>query len=88
VALAIATGHGGTNDIDAITLRETAFNIVGTALGALVLTVVCTIASARTGDRIVVQMGRTRGGLILTGLCFSGLFVGGLIGLAAIPSSL
>jgi len=85
VALAIATGHGGTNDIDSISLQETALNIGGTALGILVLTVVCTIVGALTGDCLVNRMGRNRSGLILAGICFSGLFLGGIIGLLAIP---
>lgn len=85
VALAIATGHGGTNEIDTISLQQTAINIVGTAFGTLVLTVGCTFVGARTGDRLVRLFDRTRSGLILVGVCFSGLFIGGLIGIAAIP---
>ncbi|MEL6139417.1 MAG: hypothetical protein AAFR42_18670 [Cyanobacteria bacterium J06628_6] len=85
VAVAIATGFGGTNDIDTIELRQTAFNIVGVSLGSIVLVFACTLAGARTGDQLVALFGRGRSGLMLTGVCFLGLFIGGLIGIAAIP---
>ncbi len=88
VALAIATGYGGTEDIDAISLQQTAINIVGTAFGTLVLTAVCAIVGARTGDRLVGRFGRVRSALVLASVCFSGLFIGGLVGLVALPQSL
>lgn len=87
VALAIAIGYGGTNDIDSISLQQTAINIVGTAFGTLVLTALCSIVGASAGDRLVSRMGRGRSCLLLASICFSGLFLGGLIGLTAIPPS-
>ena len=87
VALGIAVGYGGPDDIDAISLQQTATTIAGSALGTFVLTFICAFVSARAGDRLVSLHGRGRSSLMLAGVCFSGLFLGGLIGMAAIPQS-
>ncbi|MBT9316364.1 hypothetical protein [Leptothoe spongobia] len=82
VALAIAVGFGGTNDIDSIRFTQTGMAIFGINLGVLLLTAICSVLIAYIGDRLLFKMGRVRGGLIILSFCFLGMFMGGALGLA------
>ncbi|MEM9164340.1 MAG: hypothetical protein AAGC54_14890 [Cyanobacteria bacterium P01_F01_bin.4] len=82
VALAISANFANTNDFDSIKLGSTAWTVLGASLMAIILTALCTTVAMQTGDRLVALFGRSRSGLMLAGVCFLGLFLGGLIGLA------
>jgi hypothetical protein len=81
VALAIAVGYAGTDDIDAMQIGATAVEVFLVNLGVLLLTATCTIIGARTGDQLLNLFNRTRSILLLASVCFLGLFLGGLVGL-------
>jgi hypothetical protein len=82
VALAIATNYAGTDNIDEITLGETAFAVFALTLLALLLTFFCALLSAKVGDSLLGRFDRTRSGLMVAGGGFLGLFVGGIVGIA------
>ncbi|MEO0459052.1 MAG: hypothetical protein AAF152_21065 [Cyanobacteria bacterium P01_A01_bin.114] len=82
VALAIAANFANTDDFDSIKLGSTALTVIGASLIAILLTVLCTGVAMKTGDRLVTLFGRARSSLMLAGVCFLGLFLGGLIGLS------
>lgn len=82
VALSIAVGFGGTNDIDAIQFAETGTNLFLINLGVLLLTGICSLLIAYVGDRLLETMGRSRCALSILGTCFLGLVSGVAIGMA------
>ena len=81
VALAIAANYANTDDLDSIELITTALTITFANLMAIVLVALCMMVAMKTGDRLVSLFGRLRSGLMLAGVCFLGLFLGGLMGL-------
>ncbi|NEQ49179.1 MAG: hypothetical protein F6K11_03475 [Leptolyngbya sp. SIO3F4] len=82
VALAIAVGFGGTNDIDSIRIPDTGIELLAVNFGVLLLTATCSLLIANIGDRMLSEMGRTRGSLVILSFCFLGLFIGGALGVA------
>ena len=82
VALGIAVGFGGTVDIDQIEFFRFGLALLSTNLGVLLLTAVCSLLIAYTGDRLLAHMGRGRCSLSVMSVCFLGLFIGGTLGLA------
>lgn len=82
VALGIAVGFGGTNDIDSIRFAETGIELFATNLGVLVLTAVCSLLIAYIGDRLLSEMGRFSSSLFILSFCFLGMFIGGALGVA------
>lgn len=82
VALAVAVGFGGTNDIDNIQFAQTGLALFFVNLGVLLLTAFCSLIVAHAGDRLLVVMGRVRCSLTILSVCFLGLFIGGAFGLA------
>ncbi|MEM9485996.1 MAG: hypothetical protein AAGA83_20150 [Cyanobacteria bacterium P01_F01_bin.116] len=83
VSLAVAIGFGGTNDIDSIRFGQIGGTLFAINLGVLVLTAICSVLIAYIGDRLLVRMGRFRGGMLILSFCFLGLFIGGALGLAS-----
>lgn len=82
VALAVAVGYAGTNDIDEIQFVQTGLALLFINLGVLGLTAVCSLLIAQVGDRLLKQMGRVRSSSYILSFCFLGLFLGGALGLA------
>lgn len=82
VALAVAVGFGGTNNIDDIRFGQIGMTLFFVNLGVLVLTAVCSLLIAHVGDRLLAGMGRVRSSLTLLSVCLLGLFIGGAFGLA------
>ncbi len=82
VALAVAVGFGGTDDIDRIQFSQTGLALLLINLGVLVLTATCSLMIAHAGDRLLAGMGRGRCSLFVLSFCFLGLFIGGMLGLA------
>ncbi|NEZ64105.1 hypothetical protein D0962_15125 [Leptolyngbyaceae cyanobacterium CCMR0082] len=82
VALAVAVGFGGTNNIDDIRFGPMGMTLFFVNLGVLVLTAVCSLLIAHVGDRLLAGMGRIRCSLALLSVCLLGLFIGGAFGLA------
>ncbi|NEP61370.1 MAG: hypothetical protein F6K31_31200 [Symploca sp. SIO2G7] len=82
VALAVAVGYGGTNNIDEIQFARTGLLLVLVNLGVLGLTAICSLLIAQVGDRLLTVMGRIRCSSYILSFCFLGLFLGGALGLA------
>ena len=82
VALAVAVGYGGSNDIDSIQIMKTGLGLLFVNLGVLLLTAGCSLLIAHIGDRLLMGMGRARSSLCVLSFCFLGLFFGGALGLA------
>ncbi|MEM9163849.1 MAG: hypothetical protein AAGC54_12375 [Cyanobacteria bacterium P01_F01_bin.4] len=81
VALAVAVGYGGTNDIDAIRFGATGLALALINIGVLLLSALCSLLIARTGDQLLPRMGRLRCSMCVLSFCFLGLFLGGATGL-------
>lgn len=82
VALAVGVGYGGTDNIDAIRFGQTGLTLFLVNLGVLVLTAMCSLLIAYTGDRLLLGTGRARSSLGILSVCFLGLFFGEAMGLA------
>ena len=81
IALAIALGYSGTDNIDELIPQETAFDVVRMSLVAVVIAALGAIVSARTGDRLLKTFNHLQTTLVLASTCILGLGMGGLIGL-------
>lgn len=81
VALSMALNHLGTDNLDELTMASALTEVVIYSLLAVVLAVLCSLAAAALGDRLLRRYpGRTTS-LALVGICLLGLGVGGGIGL-------
>lgn len=81
VALGIALGFVGTENIDDIELKATAFQVIRVSLLALVVAALGASISAETGDRLLRSFNRVETSLVLAATCILGLGLGGLISL-------
>jgi uncharacterized membrane protein len=81
IALAIALGYVGTDNLDDIVLKPTAFEVIRMGLLAVLVGALGAIVGAATGDRLLVLFKRLETTLILAALSILGLGVGGFIGL-------
>lgn len=81
VALSIALGYSGTDDLDAIVPKETAFEVIRVSLVALMVAALGAIISAETGDRLLKTFNRLQTTLVLAATGILGLGLGALVGL-------
>ena len=87
IVLAVGVGYGGTADIDEIRLGSLALGIAAANLGVVLLSACCSLLIAYLGDRLVPRLGPGRSGLLLLLLCYLGLAVGGITGVAIATGS-
>jgi hypothetical protein len=80
IALGIALGFVGTDNIDDITVGEPVFDTLRMGGLAFVLAALGAIVSAQTGDRLLARLKRAQTCLILTTICLVGLGLGAVIG--------
>lgn len=81
IALSIALGYSGTDNIDEVVPQATAVELIRVSLIALVIAALDAIIGAETGDRLLPHFKRLPTTLILAATCGLGLGLGGLIGL-------
>ncbi|MGF1523632.1 MAG: hypothetical protein ACFBSF_15050 [Leptolyngbyaceae cyanobacterium] len=81
IALSIALGYSGTDNIDEIVPQETVFSVIRVSLIAIVIAALGAIVGANTGDRLLKSFNRLQTTLVLASACILGLGMGGLIGL-------
>lgn len=84
IAVSIALGYSGTDNIDEIEPTATAFGVIRVSLVAVMIAALGAITSAHTGDRLLRMFNRLQTTLILAATCILGLGFGGLIGLLAV----
>ncbi len=84
MAVAAALGYSGTDNLDALVPKETAFEVVRGGLIALVIAALGAILSAETGDRLLKGFKRLPTTIILAAICILGLGLGGLIGVLVV----
>ena len=81
VALGIALGFVGTDNLDEIELMATAFEVIRVGLLAMVIAALGAVLSAETGDRLLYTFNRLQTTLVLAATCILGLGLGGFMGL-------
>ena len=81
VAVGLAMGFVGTDDLDAIALKATAFEVIRVSLVALMIPALGAIIGAETGDRLLALLNRWQSSAVLAATCLFGIGLGSLIGL-------
>ncbi|PSN78182.1 hypothetical protein C8B47_18210 [filamentous cyanobacterium CCP4] len=81
VALSIALNHLGTDNLDDLTLGRAIAEILLYSLLAVGLAVLCSLATANLGDRLLRRNQSSKIGLLLVVTALVGLAAGGGIGL-------
>ncbi|WP_155523747.1 hypothetical protein [Nodosilinea nodulosa] len=81
VALSVALNHLGTDNIDNLTIGRAVVEVVFYSLMAVGLAVLCSLATAALGDRLLRHNKGSKTSLILVATVLAGLGVGGAIGL-------
>jgi len=81
IAVAIALGFAGTDNLDDIEVQATAFAVILLGFLALLITASAAVMTAETGDRLIYSFSRLQTTLVLAATCIMGLGLGALIGL-------
>lgn len=81
IAVAIALGFSGTDNLEDIEVQVTAFEVILVGLLALFITASAAVMTAETGDRLIYSFNRLQTTLVLAANCIMGLGLGALIGL-------
>ncbi len=81
LAIAIALGYGGTDNIDEIEIGKTAFQVIQMGLLAFFLSALIAVFTAALGDRLLASFKRSQTSLIVAALGVLGLGLGGLLGM-------
>jgi hypothetical protein len=84
VALSTALNFAGATDAGEINIQQTAIEVVLLSLAAVLLTGLCAVVTARTGDRLVAPFKRLQASLILAATAVLGLGLGAAVGFLAI----
>lgn len=87
VALAVAGNYAGTDQLGQVSLESLALTIGLVNLGVILLTAIATVVGTRAGDRLVDVFSRWRSAWVLAGICFLGLFIGGIVGVLLISEA-
>jgi hypothetical protein len=82
IALAVAVNYGGTDNIDQIRPFLAALAVILASLLALGVGLLCTLATAWTGDQLLSRVSRPRSAWVLAAIDGLGLLLGGLVGVA------
>lgn len=81
VALGLAMGFVGTDNLDAIEVKATAFEVIRVSLVALMMPALGAIIGAETGDRLLGLFNRWQTSAVLAATCVFGIGLGSLISL-------
>ncbi|NER79323.1 MAG: hypothetical protein F6K42_07005, partial [Leptolyngbya sp. SIO1D8] len=73
IALATALGYAGTDNLDEIIPKETAFEVIRMGFVAVILAASGGIIGAETGDRLLRILNRLQTTLVLAATCILGL---------------
>lgn len=84
IALSIALGYSGADNIDEVIPKDTAFEVLRVSGVAFLIAALGAIVGAATGDRLLKNFNRIQTTLVLASTCILGLGIGGLIGLALV----
>lgn len=86
IALGIALGYAGTDNIDAIVPKDTIFQVIWVSLVAFTIPALSAIIGAATSDRLLHHFGRLQTTLIMASISILGLVLGGVVGLLLVAS--
>ena len=81
IALGIALGFVGTENLDEVEVTATAFEVIRLSLLAIFVPAIGAITGAETGDRLLHVLNRLQTMLVLAATCIMGLGLGGVLGL-------
>lgn len=81
IALGIALGFVGTENLDDVEVTATAFDVMRLSLLAVFVPAIGAVIGAETGDRLLSVLNRLQTILVLAATCIMGLGLGGVVGL-------
>lgn len=81
IALGIALGFVGTENLDEVEVTATAFDVIRVSVLAIFVSAIGAIVGAETGDRLLHVLNRLQTTLVLAATCILGIGLGGVIGL-------
>lgn len=84
IALGIALGFVGTDNIDDLTVESTVFETLRMGGLAFIMAALGAVVSARTGDRLLSSYNHLQTGCMLALVCLSGVGLGAVIGLLVV----
>lgn len=81
IALGLALGFVGADNLDAIEVQATVFETIRMGFLAVMIAAFSAIVTAATGDRLLRGLSRLQTSLVLAATCVLGLGLGALLGL-------